>query len=225
MRTRNALERLTSAGLPLLAAAESLVDAAEEERILEWIFASSRPAARRIPSPRLRLALVGVAVVAVAAVVAAIDIGHSAPRGTGNQHVALNGAKLQLAGYHFRTPAGFTASSTACASAHRTGQPTTMQNFAAAASADGGCVEAFVMISSSGSAVPADATPVDVGSYQGYITTDDSSQQLRLYVELPPLGGDFDWQAVVLFSQGLTTDQLIAVAQSGLPATPSATFG
>jgi len=225
MRTRNALERLAVAGSPLLAEAESLVDAGEEEQILAQILASDRRVAapHRSRRPVLVLAL-GAIVTAAVAVVSTGAFTHSNPAAE-HHRIVLTGPKLQLAGYHFRTPAGFTASSTACASGHRTGQSTAMQNFAAAASADGGCLEAFIMISLNGSAVPADATPVDVGAYQGYITAADSSQRMTLYVELPALGGEINWQAVVLVSQGLTTEQLIAVAQSGLPATPSATFG
>ncbi|HKU57903.1 MAG TPA: hypothetical protein VJP41_12900 [Gaiellaceae bacterium] len=220
MRTRNSLDRLAVAGRPLVSAADSLVDVAEEDRILEQILASPRATRRAMPRRRVAIVLVGAAV--VAAGVAAIASGLLATsRSGGAGHGALSGAKLQLAGYHFRTPAGFTASSTACSSVHQAGPPTAEQNgFAAAGSADGGCVEAYFMISSSGSAIPDGAQPVDVGADQGYLVQQDGSETATLYVVLPGLKGGFDWQALVLFSKGLTTDQLVAVAQSGLPASP-----
>jgi hypothetical protein len=79
------------------------------------------------------------------------------------------------------------------------------------------------MISFSGSPVPAGTEPVDVGAYRGHLASQGDPQRLTLYVDLPALG-DIS-QDVVLFAHGLTTDQLVAVAESGLPATPSATVG
>ena len=60
MRTRNALERLEAAGRPLLAEVESLVDVAEEGRILERILAAaSAGRSPRATRGRAALALVG----------------------------------------------------------------------------------------------------------------------------------------------------------------------
>ena len=47
MRTRNSLERLAAAGRPRLSQADTLVDSAETDRILERIVATDRSAVRR----------------------------------------------------------------------------------------------------------------------------------------------------------------------------------
>lgn len=205
MPARNALTRLVGVAPNV----ESLVDAVEEEQILARILAS--PRAIRRPAPWLRAALVLAGAAVVAAAIALVSTGAF----TGSsRHVALKGAKLDFAGYHFRTPAGYKASSSSCT-------PNASGNgFAAAASADGGCVEMTVMISMNGSAVPAGAEPVDVGAYQGYLVSSDGSQQTRLYVVLPSLGNV--WQALVLLTDSLTPQQLVAVAESGLPPDPAA---
>lgn len=211
MRSRNALTRLAAAA----PAAESPLDRSEEDRILERILAVPRVRVPRRSRPP-RVAVVLAAIVVLSAALASIELVGGGGSTAKSRH-RLTGATISLAGYHFRTPAGFQDSSGSCG-------PSATDRFSAAASADGGCVEAFFMISMSGSAVPAGATPVGVGAYQGYIVSPDSSQQTTLYVELPA-GGDINWQAVVLFSRGLTSDQLVAIAQSGLPAKPTGTVG
>lgn len=213
MRTHNALTRLAAAAPH----GESPVDLGEEERILERILAVPRVTVPR-RSRRRRLAVVLVGVAVLAAALATIELVQGGGSAASSRH-GLTGATISLAGYHFRTPAGFQDSSSSCG-------PSATDRFSAAASADGGCVEAFFLISTRGSAVPAGATPVDVGAYQGYLVAPDSSRRTTLYVELPiPGGADIKWQAVLLESQGLTSDQLVAIAKSGLPATPSGTVG
>jgi hypothetical protein len=211
MRTPNELERLAAAGRPLIAAADSLAGAAEEDRILERVLASPRPIHRR-PIPARRLALLIAVVAGVIAAIAAL----TGPDREGGHRIALKGAQIKLAGYRFKTPAGFEDSNATCG-------PSATERFSAAASADGGCVEAFFMISSNGSPVPDGSTPVDVGAYHGHLVSESDSDALRLYVDLPPLSGIS--QDVVLFGQGLTSEQLVAIAESGLPATPSGTVG
>jgi len=211
MRTRNALERLTAAGGQLLAEAELLIDKSEEVGILEEILASERRASVGPRRPRAVLVLAAVAVLGAAAALASLGISGRSPAAD-----ALSGARIELAGYHFRTPAGFKESTTPC------GQTNDFNGFAAAASADGGCLEAFVMFSSRGSAIPAGADPVTVGAYQGYFLSADASQQASLYVVLPAPGGLVKWQALMLDARGLTEDQLVAVAESGLPQNPQA---
>lgn len=201
MRTRNALERLAAAA----PAVELPVDA-DEDRILARILASPRPARRQVP--RLRTAFALVAAIAVAAGVVLATLSH---RSTG-----LSGARIRLAGYTFTTPAGFARSSSSCGSAND------FNGFAAAASGDGGCLEAFVMFSSRGSVIPAGADPVTVGAYQGYLLSAPGSRQATLYVVLPARGGFVKSQALVLDSQGLSEDQLVAIAESGLPQNPQA---
>jgi hypothetical protein len=223
MRTRNELERLTAAGRPLVANAESLVDTGEEDRILERILASERPAPRGARRGRAVLALAGAAVLVAAAAVAAIERGNSAaspPNGRTRHHpVALSGATFRLSSYRFKTPAGFKASSDSCVAASSSSGPVAVMNgFAAAASADGGCVEAFFTLESTDGSSPASngAQPVDVGTYPGYFVPADASGESTLYVQLPTFYNG-EKQYVALFSEGLTEEQLIAVAQSGLP--------
>lgn len=218
MRTRNALERLAIAGRPLLAAADALVGDRDVEQILERILASPRIGDIARSRPRRRLlvpVLVGAAVIAAAVAVASIEIGAgTSPTARGTGH-GLTGATLQLAGYHFRTPTGFKASKTSCV-------PGSSNSFSAAASADGGCVEAFNFISSSGPPTAVQgAEPVTVGLFHGYFVPQDTSGRSALYVQLPTL--NHVSQYLVLLANGLTEDQLIAVAESGLPTTLSPT--
>jgi hypothetical protein len=210
MRTRNALERLMAAGRPLLAEAELLVNVAEEEWILTQIVASGRrPAVRR----RRTVALVLVAAAVGGALLAGVlTRSHAGPTAStrGRNHVALTGTRLELDGYHFRTPAGFKASDAPCSADSRDPGDA----FETAAAAEGGCVSVFNVLPGSGG-VPAPSHPGDelvtVGSYQGLIE-DRGSAGIELYIS----GG------LVFLAQGLTEDQLIAIAASGLPdASPS----
>jgi hypothetical protein len=219
MRTRNALERLAA-----VAPAEPLVDSGEEKRMLQRILASDRHVA---PRRRMSIAVVLVATVAVGAAVAVYSLHANATSPRGAIHRAtLSGAQIEMAGYHFRTPAGFKSSDTSCEGATPTpaGSPETpLHAMQAAASVDGGCVEVLMLTSGNPTApIPAAVVgePVDVGSDQGYYDAQGSDVQgdsvAALYVELPPGTGDAP-DFLVLYAQGLTEDQLIAVAESGLP--------
>jgi hypothetical protein len=218
MRARSSLDRLANAGRPLLANADEFVDAGEQEQIFERIVVSQRRPAVR-PRRQLVIALVA-AVVMGAAVVAGATLGHEAPahKTVGGHHtVTLTGAGLETAGYHFRTPAGFTGSSTTCSAASLSGTALKL-GFSAAASADGGCIQAFFVTAGNPTTQPANSTAVDVGSYQGYYVAEGASEG-KLYVELPN-GDPSQRDYLVLFGQGLTEDELVAVAQSGLPESP-----
>jgi hypothetical protein len=210
MRTHNDLDRLSGAAPALLARTELVIDTDEEDRILARIVDSPRRSVRRERTPRLRTAVV---LVGAALALAVIGAAGSGVFTSSHPQIALSGAEIKLAGYHFRTPAGFRANAS-CADS----PGTWLKGAGAAASADGGCIEGVVMVSTSGSAVPAGANRVDVGAYQGYLVPPDSSQKTTLYVVLPHLGTA--WQALVLYSTGLTTEQLVAVAESGLPQNP-----
>lgn len=214
MRTRNALTRLAA-----VAPAEPPVDSVEEDRILERILASPRNGHRR-RFARPVLALVALAV--AAAVVAVLSTRGATKAIAQHDHVALTGARIQMAGYHFRTPAGFTASTGSCVAPSSSGPMTVMNGFAAAASAEGGCIEAFFLIADPGASTPANegAEPVSVGNYQAYYVPADSSGESTLYVQLPTFANGTR-QFLMLSSEGLTEDQLIAIAQSGLPDTPT----
>ncbi len=120
MRTGNELERLTVAEPALLGRTEYLVDASEREQILEAILATDRSsvAGRGRISRSRRTAFVLVGVALAAAAVAVVSVGHgSRPASVshGPERFRLSGATIQLAGYRFRTPAGFKHSATACA--------------------------------------------------------------------------------------------------------------
>lgn len=224
MRTSDVLERLSAAAPAVLAQAESLVDSSEEDRILARILASKRGPDRRrtMFGQRPLLLLAGAAIVA-AAVVASLELRHgTSPRATGpgRHHVVLSSATIRLAGYRFRLPAGYKPSSASCASASSGSGPTPVLNsFAAAAAADGGCVEAAFLIGDDPSP-PAGADPIDVGPYSGYLLSQGGAEESTLYVELPNAGGPGNPAYLVLLAQGLTLDQLVAVALSGLPASP-----
>jgi hypothetical protein len=219
MRTGNELERLTVAEPALLGRTEHLVDASEREQILERILATDRsPAARRgriSRSRRTAFVLVGVALAAAA--VAGVSVGHGsrpASVSRGPERFRLSGASIQLAGYRFRTPAGFKRSAAACGAA----PSDSGSSFSAAAAADGGCVEAAYLIAPSN--VSADlpaANPVDVGSYQGHYVPPDAAGQSTLYVGLPKAGSSRNIVYLVLIARGLAEDELVAVAVSGLP--------
>jgi hypothetical protein len=210
MRTRDSLGRLANAGRPLLAEADALVGDGEEDRILARILdsGSSPVAKRRRPFP-----LVAVAAALVAAAIAALAsglVGHSTSptaKVGGSHHVALTGPRIQLAGYHFRTPAGFKDSNSPC-----TGGAT--DAFSAAASADGGCVEAFFMLSTGKYAIAPDAQPIQVAGTQGFLVT--GSDSLTLYAPLPQEGQYSVY--LMLIGKGLTADQMVAIAESGLPS-------
>lgn len=228
MRTRDALERLAAAGSPLLAQADALVDAAEADRILERIVATNRLSPARRTSRRAALVLVGAAALAVAATAAVLEGGRGAapaPPSAGHHPVALTGPRIELAGYHFRTPAGFKASKSGCLSAPAAGMPRPASDgFAAAAAADGACVEAVDVVAGdwlqSHDPIPDSATAVDIGRYTGYyVAPQASGGESSLYVNLPHA----DAGRVVyllLVGRGVSEDELIAIAVSGLPTLP-----
>jgi hypothetical protein len=220
MHTLDAIERLEAAAPTV----EVLVDADEEERILARIVASDRRPVlpRRRPRVLLLLAGAGIVAAAVAVVVTGAFRSASPPApartGDGHGHIALTGPRIELAGYHFRTPAGFEASKASCDQGAGGGN-TPANGFSSAASADGGCVEAFFEIPGGAGApqpIPADADAVTVGAYQGFFVSQGSSGAI-LYVELPKTADAGQPVYLALFSQGLAEDQLIAVAASGLP--------
>jgi hypothetical protein len=231
MRTSDALERLAAAGRPLLAEAERLADADDENRILERILAAGRPTAPAWTIRRLRPALLaGVAI--LAAIVAAAASGvftHSksaSPRSDGRpQHLALSGARIQLAGYRFRTPAGFKRSTSSCISAPVADEPRpTIDGFAAAASADGACVEGVYFVAAdwleAHGLMPDASDAVDVGNYHGYFVPPEASgDKSTLYVNLPNADGP-RVVYLVLYARGVTEQQLLAIAESGLPSLP-----
>jgi hypothetical protein len=127
------------------------------------------------------------------------------------------GQTMHLASYNFRLPAGYATAASACTAlptdlastipaGPATGLPT-----AAAASADGGCVEAALV--SREVPIPAGAQAVEVGPYSGFVST-SAPPSVDLYVEIPAFRGYHD---LVLAAKELTANQLVAIAKSGLP--------
>ena len=223
MRTRNALERLAAAA----PAVELPVDA-DEDRILARIVASRRRPAPAARWRRTTLVVAGVAVLVAAGATASLELHHGnspASIGThGHPDVALTGARIRLAGYHFRTPAGFTASSS-CISPPVAGEPRpSIDGFAAAAAADGACVELVYLVAGdwlqAHDPIPDAAAPVDVGQYHAlYVAPQASGDESTLYVNLPGADGT----RVVyleLRARDVTEQELVAIAASGLPTLP-----
>lgn len=125
--------------------------------------------------------------------------------------------RIQLAGYRLALPAGYKAVSQNCPALPpnldvNVGVRTLGESpYAAAETGTGSCIE-VILAAGPLATPPSGAQEVQVGPYPGYLVTNPNS--LELYVDLPSAGGQ---HAVVLFASGLTADQLIAVAQSGLP--------
>jgi hypothetical protein len=226
MRTRDELERLAAASGPLLAEADSLVSATDEERILERVLAFDRVAAAT--HRRRRAGLVLVAVLAAGGIFASLEVGRGgSPSGRPGhpRQLALSGSSIQLAGYKFRTPAGFKPSSHSCISTPVANRPRpSIDGFAAAASANGGCVELVYLVAAdwlqAHGLMPNATDAVDVGRYKGYFVPPQASgKESTLFVNLPGADGR-RVVFLVLLSRGLTEAQLIAVAESGLPTLP-----
>lgn len=217
MRTRDELASLATAGKSLLPSTESLVDAGEQDRILAQILASPRMPRR--PHRPVALLMVGAAAVAAAAAIASLALtgGQTSRTATRAQH--HRGESFALAGYRFRLPAGYTVSADTCqfwsgASGQQPGTPVpVLHSFADSASADGGCL--LAMLIDGNSTLPANATPVAVGSYKGFVAASPAGSQEALYVEIPSAQGN---HYLALLSQGLATEQLISIAETGLPA-------
>jgi hypothetical protein len=125
------------------------------------------------------------------------------------QTTPRTGPVIRLAGYSLALPAGFAIVAHPCASgpAQRTGL------FAAAGSATGGCLEAF-LAAGHAAEIPADSQAVRVGPYRAFAVRGPRSS-VRLYVKLPVLVGE---RALVLVAHRLSLSQIVAVVTAGLPA-------
>ena len=168
----------------------------------------------------------GAAAAAALAVALVLPSGSSGPARSNEQH----GAVLQLASYHFALPRGFVPRASTCATSplppaaqggngavHEVGaNPVTVFQAmraaaSSAASVDGGCVE--LALAAGRDIVPAGTPQVVVGTYQGYLVTAPNGD-LTLFVAIPAAYGT---HYLVLASEGLTQQQLVAIAVSGLP--------
>jgi hypothetical protein len=172
-----------------------------------------------------------VAAVAVAAVAAIVIAGTVVVAGrSGNSpnvrteasratsRVGLSGPALRLASYKFRLPAGFKTVHRGCIptpSPAPSSPMTVLGHFVVAASTDGGCVQAEL---ATPAGVAADARPIQVGAYQGFISSTAPTSE-TLYVAIAAIGGN---HYLVLSATGLSPAQLIAIATTGLPRFPIA---
>jgi hypothetical protein len=234
MPARTELDRLAAARPAILSRTEDVVDAAEENRMLQHILSATTgvPAKANVPPPvrphqlarRLTGALAAAAATALMAggVLTLSRTGASSPRP--RQSTAARPARtaprtgpvIRLAGYTFTMPAGFTAIARPCAPMpDRTGLPMRGSNpFTAAASSTGGCLEA-VLAAGPAAIIPHSAQPIQVGPYQGFVSRRPAVSVI-LYVKMPAAGGNHE---LILVARRLSAAQVVAIATSGLPAT------
>ena len=175
-------------------------------------------------SGRCRRYLAGVAGAAAAAL---IVVGALAVAGGGDSHptsgthpaatVPAAGTTIRLAGYSFQLPAGYQTVGSDCAALPPGLTPTIPvvgeNSFAAAASTRGACIEAL-LAAGNVATVPAGAQSVQVGPYQGFVTA-GAPTDVVLYVEIPAAERHHD---LILVASGLNADQVVAIAESGLPS-------
>jgi hypothetical protein len=148
--------------------------------------------------------------------------------------VALTGGTIRLAAATMHLPAGFKAVPGACAPApNGLGAPISFLNssFAAAASANGGCIEAWLADATT-TVVPPEAVPVTITGYQGELYSNQSTGFSTLYVTIPAdlyvnvvtADGQPDPTAtidLVLTTNGLSANELESIAATGIPAQPA----
>jgi hypothetical protein len=236
MHATNELDRLARVRPLVLEDTESVVARTEEDvllrRILDTGFFDSPVAGVRSATSRSRARFVrrsvatATACVLLAALLTVASVtssGDRVPTSVSRQAPSSSfatapfmGQTIQLAGYSFRLPAGFSASRNACTSLARVhGASIPIEGsdpFASAASSEGGCIEA-ALAAGSRATIPSSAAPVAVGPYKGFVMS-VSSTVTYLYVEIPSASGH---HYLIVVSKGLHPQQLVAVAASGLP--------
>jgi len=110
-----------------------------------------------------------------------------------------NAASIQLAGYTFTLPAGFKPTNKNCGTPP--GAPTSFDSrFAAGASADGGCFLVSVVLLQQAT----DATPVQIGPYQGYVSSYPAKRLVILTI------GQAPDRHISIVARGPTESQVIA---------------
>jgi hypothetical protein len=134
----------------------------------------------------------------------------------------LTGPTLRLANYSFKLPSGFVTVDSPCTAVPSSNSGDPITGGRAAASADGGCLEAAYAVGP-GTAPPTDAQPVQIGGYQAFLATTSATSE-TLYVAIPAATGGGDEYLVVLTAVDLSASQLIAIATtafSGFPISPT----
>lgn len=205
-----------------IAAADEVATSVARERLRSAIAAELENRRRNRRSRHRAAYVVSAAAAAALTVAFAVPSGPATPAPSTGKH----GAVLELASFHFLLPSGFVPRDAGCTTppsvplpqdgnqaVHQVGAnpETVLQAMRSAASADGGCVE--VALAAGSNVVPADATQIAVGNYAGYLST-ASNGDLTLIVAIPAAYGT---NYLVLASEGLTQQQLVAIAASGLP--------
>jgi hypothetical protein len=207
--------------------------AGAEMTLRKAIFASEPEktvVAKHMRRPRRpRRYLIGIAGVAASAIIvvgalAFVGGGRSAPTHAvlGHGPVATHPttgsgrdarATIRLASYSFNLPSGYRPVHNSCGVSWLSQRPRMSYVGATsfAHSTNGGCVAAFLAAGVVAQR-PAASRPVRVGQYQGFVVS-GSGSAVVLYVEIPAAGTD---HALVLIANGLTADQVIAIAASGL---------
>jgi hypothetical protein len=225
MLARTEFDRLAAVRPAVPRRTEDVVDAAEEDRILRQILLSSDDAPGGVlPRPRARqrtrrtagavagavaLALVAVGAVALVRVTSGPSGSPVREASHPAQTTPLAGPVIRLAGYSFPLPAGFTIADHPCAP----GPAQQASRFAAAASAKGGCLEAFLAAGHAGEAPP-NAQAVRVGPYRAFAVHGPRSS-VRLYVKMPAFDGG---HALVLMARRLSLSLVVTIAAAGLPS-------
>jgi hypothetical protein len=234
MPTHTELDRLAAARPAFLDRTERVVDEAEESRILDQIlvFAPSPtasvntpPSVRREHSFRIVVRVIsGVSAVALVIVVIVAMAGSNGhPPGVHRDHAlrvttpsSSTAPIMRLAGLRFKLPAGYKTVDSPCTASPSPipGTPlTVIGGLTAAASADGGCIEAGVTSWALTGAVPQGVKPVQVGPYHGFLSS-GPTEIVTLYVAIPVADTT---HYLVLTSVGLSADQVVAIAKAGLP--------
>jgi hypothetical protein len=126
----------------------------------------------------------------------------------------LTGATITLDGYRFTLPAGFKATTTACTAPIRGGLAPSARvgsKFAAAASAHGGCVEAFLFAEQL--TPPSSASAVQVGHHRGYVIAQPAEHRMALYVRISAASGGH-W--VVITAKDLSQAEVVTITARAL---------
>ncbi len=142
---------------------------------------------------------------------------HNAKGSTTVPSKSPTGDTLRLANYSFGLPAGFKAATGPCTTSSSSGAPlTVLGGMVAAASTAGGCIEAG-LAAGAVHGPPSGAQPVQVGTYQGFVSVTSATSE-TLYVEIPTVDGD---HYLILTAVGLSAQELIDIAEAGLPGSPA----
>ena len=206
-------------------AMQTLRTAMEMSKPLDALPIDAAARFRQVCRPRrLSAAVFGCAAVLIAVGVLSLTQGGGSSGPTSTQASPppptrpITGQTMRLASYAFQLPAGFSTAASACLALPAGLGPTIPARpgagplGATAASADGGCIEAVLV--GRDARVPTGAEAVKLGPYTGFVSM-STPPSVDLYVAIPASRGH---HGLVLAAEGLTANQLVAIAKSGLPS-------